>query len=80
MKSQMDRSSEVLESFYHFYLLQLYYYSHCEENMLISSTPKEVAVYREPVDEVFDYVIELLDEAIPDLPLEIDNRVSELGG
>jgi len=35
--------------------------------------------YREPVDEVVKYIVELLDEAIPLLPLTIDFEAMELG-
>jgi hypothetical protein len=79
-KARWVAEVKFLKAFYHFYLLQLYGpIPIVKENMPVSSSTKEVAVYREPVDEVFDYIIELLDEAIPDLPLEIYNKVSELG-
>ncbi|WP_332456345.1 RagB/SusD family nutrient uptake outer membrane protein [Petrimonas sp.] len=79
-KAQFKAEVKFLKAFYHFFLLQLYGpIPIVKENLPISASPEEVAVYREPVDEVFDYIIELLDEAIPDLPLKIENTVSELG-
>lgn len=71
---------KFLKAYYHFYLLRLYGpIPIVKENLPISASPKHVAVYREPVDKVFDYIVELLDEAAPDLPLKIENQVSEAG-
>lgn len=79
-KEQWIAEVKFLKAFYHFYLLQLYGpIPIVRENLPISASSEEVSVYREPVDEVFDYIIELLDEAIPNLPLEVENKVSELG-
>jgi hypothetical protein len=39
----------------------------------------EVRITREPVDECFNYIIELLDEAIPRLPLTVANPMDEMG-
>jgi hypothetical protein len=50
-----------------------------KENLPISADPEEVAVFREPVDDVFDYIVQLIDEAVPDLPLTIENKIAEMG-
>ncbi len=71
---------KFLKAYYHFWLLQLYGpIPIIRENLPISASASEVAVYREPVDDVVDYIVELLDEAMPDLPLKIDNEVTEMG-
>ncbi|MDR2775403.1 MAG: RagB/SusD family nutrient uptake outer membrane protein [Tannerella sp.] len=65
--------SEVkfLKAYYHFFLLQLYGpIPIVRENLPINTPPSEMRVYREPVEEVIDYIVELLDEAVPNLPLE----------
>ncbi|MDR2775391.1 MAG: RagB/SusD family nutrient uptake outer membrane protein [Tannerella sp.] len=65
--------SEVkfLKAYYHFFLLQLYGpIPIIRENLPINAAPEEMRVYREPVEDVIDYIVELLDEAVPNLPLE----------
>jgi len=71
---------KFLKAYYHFYLLELYGpIPIVRENLPITASPDEMMVYREPVDEVIEYIVELLDEASPDLPLIIDNRIAEMG-
>jgi len=71
---------KFLKAYYHFYLLQLYGPIPIDSvNLPVNATPEEVMVYREPVDKVINYIVKLLDEAVPDLPLILDNRVAELG-
>lgn len=71
---------KTLKAYYHFYLMKLYGpIPIVRENLPITADPDAVKLYREPIDEVVDYIVELLDEAIPDLPLSIDNEVSEAG-
>ena len=41
-------------------------------NLPVSATPEEVKVYREPVDNVVDYIVNLLDEAAVGLPSNDD--------
>src|SRR5690606_11565148 len=50
-----------------------------KENLPIYADRDEVQIPRSPVDECFDYVVELLDEAIVDLPDRIDFEIEELG-
>ena len=50
-----------------------------KENLPLSASPEEVKVYREPVDECVDYIVELLDDAIPDLPPTIPDPTTEQG-
>ncbi|MDR2563468.1 MAG: RagB/SusD family nutrient uptake outer membrane protein [Prevotellaceae bacterium] len=71
---------KFLKAYYHFYLLRMYGpVPIIRENIPVSATPEEVKVYREPVEEVAQYIVELLDEAAPDLPLTIQNQTNELG-
>jgi hypothetical protein len=49
-----------------------------KENLSINASVAEVRVYRDPMEECFDYVIQLLDEAMVDLPLNVQSR-DELG-
>lgn len=79
-RKRWTAEGKALKAYYHFYLFQ--YYGPIpliRENLPISASEEEVRVKREKVDEVVDYIVELLDEAIPDLPLIIQKESSELG-
>lgn len=79
-KRRWTAEVKFLKAYYHFYLLQLYGpIPIVRENIPVSASSEEVKVFREPVDEVVDYIVQLLDEASKDLPLIIDMEVSELG-
>lgn len=79
-KARWVAEVKVLKAFYHFWLLQMYGpIPIIRENLPIDATPEEVAVHRDPVDDVVDYIVQLIDEATPNLPLWIENEVSELG-
>jgi hypothetical protein len=80
-RSQWIAEVKFLKAYFHFYLLQLYGpIPIIRENLPVNSTSEEVRVYREPVDEVVDYIVELLDEAMPDLLLNVnDTRTSDAG-
>src|SRR5690606_27754182 len=72
--------AKFLKAYYHFYLLRMYGpIPITDVNLPINSTEAEVQVKREPVDRVVDYIVHLLDEAAPDLPVVITNQAMELG-
>lgn len=72
--------AKFLKAYYHFYLLRLYGpIPLMKENMPISAGVEQVKGYRNPVDECFEYIVQLLDEAQPSLPLLILDRENELG-
>jgi hypothetical protein len=71
---------KFLKAFQHFYLLQMYGpIPIVRESLPVYASSEEVAVFRDPVDDVVDYIVQLIDEAVPYLPLQIDNDVSEMG-
>jgi hypothetical protein len=71
---------KFLKAYYHFYLLELYGpIPIVKDNLPVTALPEELAIYREPVDKVIDYIVQLLDEASPDLPLVIESKISEIG-
>ncbi len=71
---------KFIKAFHYFFLLQMYGpVPIVRENLPVNASSEEVAVYRDPVDDVVDYIVQLIDEAAPYLPLKIDNEVSELG-
>ena len=79
-KARWTAEVKFLKAFHHFWLLQMYGpIPIVRENLPINATSEAVAVYRDPVDDVIDYIVQLIDEAVPELPLRIDNEMSELG-
>lgn len=71
---------KFLKAYYHYYLLRMYGPIPLQKVSLpVSTGIEEVRVYRDPFDDCVDYVVNLLNEAIPDLPLQISNTASELG-
>ena len=74
--------SEVtfLKAYYNFYLVKMYGpIPLIKENIPINADREQTRVWRSPVDSCFDYIVELINRAIPDLPLTIDDPASELG-
>lgn len=79
-KRRWIAEAKFLKAYYHFWLLRMYGpVPIIRENLDISTGVDEVQVKREPVDSVFNYVIALLDEAAPDLPLVLENENDEHG-
>jgi hypothetical protein len=72
---------KTLKAYYHFYLMQLYGpIPIVKENIPVNAMPEEVRVYRDPVDDVAEYIAQLVDEAIPDLLLSTeDTKASDAG-
>jgi hypothetical protein len=69
-----------LKAYYHFYLVRMYGpVPLLKENISINASPEAVKVPREPVDNCFAYISELLDKAIPLLPMTIVNPTNDLG-
>ncbi|MES2457068.1 MAG: RagB/SusD family nutrient uptake outer membrane protein [Bacteroidota bacterium] len=74
--------SEVkfLKAYYHYYLFRMYGpIPVTDVNLPINSSPEDVKVKRAPADSVVNYIVRLLDESAPDLPLKISNLTEELG-
>ncbi|WP_307759150.1 RagB/SusD family nutrient uptake outer membrane protein [uncultured Mediterranea sp.] len=71
---------KFLKAYYHYFLMTLYGpVPIIDVNLPVSATPEEVRVYREPVDDVVNYIVSLIDDAIPNLPLEITDMTNEAG-
>ena len=57
------------KAFYHFYLLRLYGpIPIIRENIPISASVEEVRTFRDPVEDVVNYIVEMCDEAMKTLP------------
>ena len=71
---------KFLKAYFHFYLMQLYGpIPIVDKNIEVGASLDEIRVYREPVDKVVDFIVNLLDEAIPDLPLSYEDYVTDVG-
>jgi hypothetical protein len=79
-KARWIAEVKFLKAYYHYYLCRLYGpVPLIKTNVDISASTEEVRVKRAPVDSVFNYCVQLLDEAIPNLPPVITNQAKELG-
>lgn len=79
-KAQWAAEVKFLKAYYHFFLLRMYGpIPIIDENLPISASGEEVRISRKPVDEVFDYIVNLIDELSPDLPNAVRDENSELG-
>lgn len=79
-RKQWIAEAKFLKAFYHFWLLQMYGpVPVIKENVPVSSSAEDVQFYREPVDSVAAYIVQLLDEAQNDLPLTIENVTQDIG-
>ncbi len=78
-KLQWEAEAKFLKAYFHFHLMRKWGpVPIIKENLPINASIEEVRVYRDPIEDCFAYVIQLLDEAIPNLPLKVQSR-DELG-
>ena len=68
---------KFLKAYFHFYLLRMY----GPVPIIKENRPMDDPglFYREPVDDVVEYIVSLIDEAVEDLPPRIEDLMSELG-
>lgn len=79
-RKQWIAEVKFLKAYYHFWLIRMYGpIPLMRESTPINAGVEEVKKPRDPFDECIDYVVELIDEAMPDLPLTIEDEVSDLG-
>src|SRR5690554_4182686 len=74
--------SEVkfIKAYLHLFLSQLYGpIPIVDKNLAVNADPEEVRVHREPVDSVINYVVNLLDESLLNLPDRIEETTTEMG-
>ncbi|MDN3665162.1 RagB/SusD family nutrient uptake outer membrane protein [Algibacter miyuki] len=79
-KIQWIAEVKFLKAYYHYYLMKMYGpIPLVKTNIAIDAGTEEVKVTRNTIDECFNYVVQLLDEAETDLPLVITDPAAELG-
>lgn len=79
-KTQWIAEVKFLKAYYHYYLFRMYGpIPIMDKNLPVSVTPEEVRLYRNTVDEVVDYICNLLDEAKQGLPMRIQQMIVSAG-
>ncbi|MDR0559327.1 MAG: RagB/SusD family nutrient uptake outer membrane protein, partial [Prevotellaceae bacterium] len=80
-KNRWIAEVKFIKAYLHFFLMQLYGpIPVMRENLPVSASPEEVRTYREPIDDVVSYIVQLIDEAMPYLPMDNNAmRVTEAG-
>jgi len=79
-KARWIAELKFLKAYYHYYLFRLYGpIPIVDVNLPVEASPEQVKVKRAPVNDVVNYIVGLLDQAIPDLPASITNPSLELG-
>ena len=69
-----------IKAYLHFWLFRQYGpIPLVKDNLSVDTGADEIMRYREPVDEVVDYIVSLLDMAIPLLPLRLESETEEKG-
>jgi hypothetical protein len=79
-RSRWIAEVKFLKAYYHYYLMRMYGpIPIIRENLPVSAGIDEVRVFRDPIDDCVSYIVSLINEAVPDLPLEINNIATDLG-
>ncbi|MFA5848966.1 MAG: RagB/SusD family nutrient uptake outer membrane protein [Bacteroidales bacterium] len=81
-KSRWSSEVKFLKAYYHFWLVRMYGPIPIKDkNIPVSSPTEALRVYRNTLDECYEYIVTLLDEVIadPNLPDNIENVAEELG-
>lgn len=72
--------AKFLKAYYHYFLFQMYGpIPIVDVNLPITATKEETMVFREPADEVIDYIVRTLEDAAKDLAMWRTNEVAEMG-
>lgn len=78
-KEQWKAEATFLKAYYHFNLVRKWGpVPIIRESLPMDSDVETVRVYRDNIDDCFDFILELLDKAMPNLPL-VNPSDSELG-
>lgn len=79
-KKRWIAEAKFMKAYYHYWLIRMYGpIPIVDVNLPIDATTEQVRIKQQPVDSCFNYVVRLLDEAIPDLPPVIQNQAAEQG-
>lgn len=77
---QWTAEAKVIKAYCHFFLMRMYGpIPLMKNNYPVDVEAETMRVKRNTWDECVDYVVQLLEEAAPDLPVIINNRAEDLG-
>jgi hypothetical protein len=80
MRARWLAEVKILKAFYNFQLLRMYGpVPIIDKNIDIDAPTSDMMVKRAPFDECVNYIVGLIDEAVPSLPVVIGDRANELG-
>lgn len=72
-RNRWRAEAKFLKALFHFELIRKWGpIPIVKESLPMDASVDDVRVYRDPIDSCFNYVLQLLDEAEPDLPLTVD--------
>ncbi|WP_345208962.1 RagB/SusD family nutrient uptake outer membrane protein [Mucilaginibacter gynuensis] len=79
-KARWIAEVKFLKAYYNYFLYRMYGpIPIMDKNLPVTSQPEDLKVKRAPADSVVNYIVRLIDEAVPDLPPFIQNQTQELG-
>ncbi|MFC3197156.1 RagB/SusD family nutrient uptake outer membrane protein [Parapedobacter deserti] len=79
-KNRWAAEVKFLKAYYHYYLLRMYGpIPIVDENYEVFEDPERVSFVRQPVDDVFDYIVRTIDEAMPALMADVMQPQMETG-
>lgn len=79
-KRRWKAEAKFLKAYYNFWLVRMYGpIVLMKKNIPVAANSGEVRLPRSPVDSCIGYIVQLLDEALPDLPDRVSSEISELG-
>lgn len=81
-KKQWSAEVKFIKAYLHFFLLQIYGpIPVMRDNVDVTAEAELIRVYREPVDDVIEYIVSLLDESMVEegLPLYIVDVANDMG-
>jgi len=79
-KKQWKAETKFLKAYFHFYLLKMYGPIVISDELIpINESTENVTPFRDNVDETFAYIVNLIDEAIVDLPKLLQYQADDLG-
>ncbi|MDO5571042.1 MAG: RagB/SusD family nutrient uptake outer membrane protein [Bacteroidales bacterium] len=72
--------AKFIKAYLHFYLLRMYGpIPLMKNNIDVDATTDKVRNYRDPLDDCVEYIVQLIDEALPYLPMAIEEVSTEYG-
>lgn len=79
-KTQWIAEVKVLKAIFHAWLLNMYGpIPIIDVNVEVDASTNETMYNREPIEDVVEYIVSLIDEAAPDLPLNVMDVTQDLG-